>query len=290
MRPGQILTRLSRWLARRLAGLAGRLETFAGTPNNTARIDAAVLAALAERFPGAPEHWLRAVAAHLPSAAAISAAVPSLSARPPARVAPARPALGPAFGPSPVPVRPVPHPTSPPPRVRPTDRPVASTQGPRRDGLLLPRRWPRFDAALAFLRPVGSRSVKAANDAAPDAREARSPISRLPAPPERREPPAEFEQWGSRSERYVTEIPQWPGLPATDRPAPAFLTGADQPRRADFMPIGDQASGCCAERPIMPKNSRWPALPAAPGDAEPWSLSPDEALLRLEQMVGRWSA
>ena len=86
------------------------------------------------------------------------------------------------------------------------------------------------------------------------------------------------------------DLPQWPGLPATERPVPAFLTGSEQPRRVDFVPLGGQALERRANRAALPQFSPWPALPAAPGDAEPWTLSPDEALLRLEQMVGRWSA
>ena len=66
------MTTITRWLARHLHGLARRIEQWAGpkpAPQKPNKVNLAPhdpeLVALAERYPGAPEHWLREVAAHL---------------------------------------------------------------------------------------------------------------------------------------------------------------------------------------------------------------------------------
>ena len=63
----KLMLRLTRWLARQLHGLAAKIENLSG-PKRRAHIPVLrdpELVALAERYPGAPEHWLREIAAHL---------------------------------------------------------------------------------------------------------------------------------------------------------------------------------------------------------------------------------
>lgn len=61
MQAGGVLGRLAQLLAQWLRGLARRLDRAAGG----AAVPQPVLAALAERFPGAPEHWLADIARHM---------------------------------------------------------------------------------------------------------------------------------------------------------------------------------------------------------------------------------
>ena len=87
MRSGRFLTKVARWIARVLSGMANRIDR----PNVAPAVGMAgpdqALAALAKRFPGAPEHWLRALAARMPPPGAEAHHQPSeqLSARPPTR-------------------------------------------------------------------------------------------------------------------------------------------------------------------------------------------------------------
>lgn len=75
MRAGGVLGRLARLFATWLRGLARRLDRAAGG----AQMPPAVLAALAERFPGAPEHWLADVARQMIAA---GEEMPSIDASP----------------------------------------------------------------------------------------------------------------------------------------------------------------------------------------------------------------
>ncbi len=70
MQPRQLLLSITRWLAWQLRAMAARIESWsvlprAGGHHRPAPAIDPELAALAERYPGAPEHWLREIAAHL---------------------------------------------------------------------------------------------------------------------------------------------------------------------------------------------------------------------------------
>lgn len=155
MRSRRFLIRIARWFARVLSGIADRIDwTVINPAPGPARPDQA-LAALAERFPGAPEHWLRAVAARMPASSAPDRLqqLGHLPARPPARAVPARP--------DPVPVPTAPHPALPSHRVGPAQvlrRQVAARHNRAR--LLLPGLWRRLQVPFNLLARGQLRSPR----------------------------------------------------------------------------------------------------------------------------------
>lgn len=138
---GRFLVWIARWISRVLSGMAERVDRIGNRVlPERARPDR-TLAALAERFPSAPLHWLRAVAARMPVSDTTDHLqhIGRIPARPPARDAPVRP------GSNSVAALATQHPALPSHRVRPVRvlrKRAAIRRGRAR--LLLPGFWRRL--------------------------------------------------------------------------------------------------------------------------------------------------
>lgn len=282
-------------MARSLHELAARFERWSGAastpPPAAPPLPDPTMQALAERFPGAPEHWLRLVASRM-GQSAIGATVGT-----------ARPAEAPRAAPaSPAPTRF--------PRPAPTRRwPISFGFGRKSRGS---RDEPLTDPALVeggarvaegFEAPASSPAIGApVFPAADHSGQLGSQDFDTPWRKQRFTPEFPSAGKGSRTDSLhfasPTSSPPRAALSlsrdgfASEQHQPAFAgPPALPPSGADFAPIGGEwRSGYEVRQPGELRNI-WPTLPPsdhALPDAQP--LHADEEAIRLEQMVARWSA
>lgn len=295
MKAGRFMVRMSRWMARSLHELAARFERWSGAastpPPAAPPLPDSTMQALAERFPGAPEHWLRLVASRLgPSALSATVGTPRAAEGP--RMPQASPA--PTRFPRPAPAR---------------RWPIAFGFGRK------PRGGRQETQAGPDFVPVETRELPGFDAAAS------APASSNPAFPGFSDPDSNggpgFEPaW--RRQRFTPEFPSAErgprsdalrfAAPATSTPRaplalprdatvhdqspPAFAGPPALPATGSaFAPIGGEwRSGYEVRQPGELRNI-WPELPPSDHsvpDAQP--LHADEEAIRLEQMVARWSA
>jgi hypothetical protein len=249
-----------------LHSAAGALDAWAAPPADTAFDQA--MAALAERYPGAPEHWLAYIAERAPHLAQADESAPLARSetpepRPMAEetwtrraklalngvTAHRKPSI--TFGwPHPKDARPSPALSLS--VERAPRRPVlkfAATRPERRSGLRLPairrRAAPRLELEARRPQPA---AAPLALDQASHMRDA-----------------APFAPWGSRVMRRARPPPPWIDAPKPTESAPA----------AWLDPPADQ----------------WPSLPPVVEEAlEEPAATPDAARFRAEQDEGAWSA
>lgn len=320
MQDGGVLDRLAQWLARWLRGLALRLESVAGGP----AVPQPLLAALAERFPGAPEHWLADIARHMIEGdeplPGMTSAVPQTAEAPP------------AHSPRPVAAKPVETARRPRPALRligsdSKRRPLAeqpeSTHHKRPAGLRWigspPKtgptvKWPELPASARHQArfETGMQHSAAPSPSVPiEFREAERIANLFPAPgrcpPDLPELPivhrfvdhsVVFSRDGSRQHQNA-EFPASPppggiepaaGLdgPVSVRIPVEFAPLRPAQRVSLAFPQGRQhrGGGAWSDTP-----GDWPALPTHEQQIEdaPSPSSPINDIVR-EQMSGRWSA
>lgn len=296
-------------MARSLHELAARIERWSGAASTPPPVAPPLpdpsLQALAERFPGAPEHWLRLVASRM-GMGAIGAVTGA--SNPPAQPRRANPPM------------------------RPRESFPAAEQQRRRSlpfGFGRPKRGqadPNRAAATPPDRPATPFVQGEAEPRAPDrfADPSSPPVSYGPTfaanhRDQRFEP--EFPSAGRVTLQAPTEpdhtaarersgaIIRFPEIapprardsasllttePSTAPRFPAFADGKPQPgpsgERA-FAPIGGALRSGYEVRQPGELHNIWPELPPSDltiPDAQP--MLPDEEAIRLEQMVARWSA
>jgi hypothetical protein len=296
MRVGRFIVRISRWMARSLHGLAARIERWSGaasTPPPVAPpLHDPALHVLAERFPNAPEHWLRMVASRIGigGASTVHATRPALQSRPSA------PRMAPRF------------PEGQPGRHRNSlDLPAPPSGNPRDTGVAGQRPNATASAPTGQASPPVSASSPASrnpNRFAYGQRGSRpAPVFIERASPERPEPSSATEAGTRNDGHQMVRFPD-PSVQRTQAdpiaasgpsPFPAYSNEPARQRHGDsncrFAPLGGEwRSGYEARQPGELTNI-WPELPPfepAIPDAQP--LLPDEDAIRLEQMVARWSA
>ncbi len=328
MAGSRFMGRITRWLARRLHGLAARFDRLGGTGNSAplpAPPDPELLA-LAARYPGAPEHWLQAIAAHLgPTLAGqISASAdesPRRSARPqlhwPAALSQTPPvrAAHPGGGDASR-------------AVHRTRLAVPARSSPRRGGL--PATTPPIGSTTDHGSPGRDRSAPGpigriaqrlfmrSPGPSPDSRGA-SVVPQTPVAPRGAEHfPAAIQPERSVDTAWLGGEPlaqadpisfaplqadpaasgpsastgPWLELPASTRGSPsAFEPAMPAHPRQRFTPIGREPELVRFETFSGSPGLPWPALPPSDlgtADAEP--TPPEDARFRHEQMVSQWNA
>lgn len=284
-------------MARSLHELAARIERWSGAastpPPAAPPLPDPTMQALAERFPGAPEHWLRMVASRMglgPIETAGSANNPAAQSR---RMDTAQPRS--LFPQQPLMRRPAQGPDFPAPQLAgaeaprfpaPVDLGSAEAATLRLIGAnqSAPLEHARFAAPLrtdrsepSFPRDDSSRSHVQGQIESVDSTSDPAPAPRFPddAP---------------RHSRFSPRFAQAETTPAARFPELAAAL-ADPADRQDFTALGGEWEEGYEIRQPAELRSIWPALPvsdSAVPDALP--LPPDEELIRLEQMVARWSA
>ena len=189
MRNGRFLTKVARWIARVLSGMANRIDRPNVAPAAGMAGPDQALAALTIRFPGAPEHWLRVLAERMPPPDAVANHQLSeqIPARPPTRAVSARHDAIPKS----IASHPAPHSH----RVRPV-RLWRKQSSARRSSerLLLPGLWRRMQVQFNLLAhgqmpsPRPSAPLIGSADVAPAVRATSiiPPNSAEPSPPEQR--------------------------------------------------------------------------------------------------------
>jgi hypothetical protein len=310
MRMPGLLARLVRLLARWLHGLAARLDQV-GRP----AFAPATLDALAQRFPGAPEHWLRAIAEHVDAfepVAADAADVPEAAPQEEAAATPAaiqRARTTPSRRPRPE------LSLSQLPRERPADRqPFRSSRPHRRPALRWltavaatpPQEWEipashQRSEAPAIRRTAATRAPRrwtsligrllGSHPVRPTAPMSELPQSHLPelsavAPPAgagrifalmASGPRRRNPFVNSAHEAAASPVPEWPESRSLLRPIDLHRAAADNAvRPIDNWAVA--AEGC------------WPALPGAEqtiADATPGNRPLHD--FNREQMAGLWS-
>jgi hypothetical protein len=323
MAGGRFMQRITRWMARRLHGLAARFERLGGA-GGTAPMPAPrdpELLALAERYPGAPEHWLRLIAAHVGPAGAAAQALPPVSQ------SPRRPARNEMHWPQSL---------SPTPPVRAAQSAGGNaSRAAHRPRLAVPAQSssPRRGELPAFSGPAGALAGHGQPGAAP------GPIGRIaqrlfsrPGPAGRTDswwaretrqdrPSAVAEPQGMAPLPLPTHTPVWLGenspappsfdsfdpqphaaapaatgpwleLPAAPQPSQHALDPAITPRGSPpFTPIGREPEVMRFDTFSGSPRHPWPVLPPSElgaADAEP--TPPDDVRFRHEQMVSQWNA
>jgi len=282
-------------MARSLHELAARIERWSGAastpPPAAPPLPDPTMQALSERFPGAPEHWLRLVASRM-GQSAIGAAVGSARTAETTRAAPTPPAPGRV--PRPAPPRPWPIPLGFGRKPRgPPGQPPAAARSP-------PRRTPQVHGfeAPAPGPAIGTPAFPAADhpghfggqDFDPPRRKQRFAPEFPSAGKGSRVDTLQFAAPVSSSPRAALALPR-DGL-GQEQAQPAFAgPPALPPSGSEFAPIGGEwRSGYEVRQPGERRNI-WPTPPPsdhALPDAQP--LHADEEASRLEQMVARWSA
>lgn len=294
MKAGRFIVRISRWMARSLHELAARIERWSGAastpPPAAPPLPDPAMQALAERFPGAPEHWLRLVAGRMGIGAASAA---TGSSRPPQARRLSVPQDSIAF-PSPA-------------------------GAPRSNRLLgsgkdrnLRSAWARFidrtpDRRAPADWPEPERLERPPAESAPPVSGAAhvEPIGFAPNRSEQRPDPefpvgapehalaqVHFPDFAANRTRPVqsrpalglARSPAFPGIPETTPDKPPSDAGG-------FAPLGGEWRSGYEVRQPGELHNIWPELPPRDlviPDAQP--LLPDEEAIRLEQMVARWSA
>jgi len=263
------------------------------------------MAALRQRYPGAPDHWLKLIAQR----ATIRAAAPPEPDEPPRAYAnePQFPVTDPAHADGPA-VAPQRRPTA---RLRPVffrgfdrrARPAIAAVAigaSERDAAPLPTADRRSDRPSIVFAP----------------RRLRNPLARL-FRLDRREPHLDLLHFETPDERraadpLLPENREWIGReahpifpdPAVHAPArPAWAEPAEPPphptvdlrwpvlMRASAEPSWPDQPGRHRPDPrFAGTDPRWPDLPAIPDDPAPLLSARDEAALRAEQVGGTWSA
>ena len=327
----RFMARITRWMARRLHGLAARFERLGGVTGPAAPPaprDPEMLA-LAERYPGAPEHWLRLIADHVGVAgSAVQAAEPI--SQPPRR-APRNQVHWPQSLPSTPP-------QTPPVRAAHSAGGNASRTA-HRPRLAVPAHLssPRRGELPAYTGWAGARHSLGEPSAAP------GPIGRLaqrlftqPGPVNRQElwwagttddpirqdranpaeaphriaslarpthtpawlgedspaPPTLNNVDPQTQAAVPTAISPWPELPAASQPPQPAVDPAITPRGSQpFTPIGREPEVMRFDTFADSPRHPWPALPPSElGAADAQPTPPDDTRFRREQMVSQWNA
>lgn len=314
-------------LARLLVRIARRLDGAAGTAPAPAAAEPPHLAALRQRYPEAPPHWLEAVARR--SIAPEPAAPPALG---PEHEPEAPPVAASEHRETPPPELPVqreaapaaiPQPAMPPPAV--SARNVSVYAAPRKAG----RPAVRFPAPKASRRQAASAARPTARPSRPAIaiRPARpgprcgNPLFASPLPEPRREDRAPVFP-ARRPRAAVVDPPPPPARPQTtakplvfpipDAPIPTEATALPEAMLQEAPPtrsepgFPDSRPQASRDEPAWPavrveeasrpfprfgeRREEWPALPPLPDeDPAPSHVGPDEAL-RAEHEAGTWSA
>jgi len=232
--PG-LLQRFLQALAALARGVAQALDRAAGYPRPAG--GAAALDALAERFPGAPEHWLRVIAERAPQLAEADldeAAVELPPIRPPRRLRLAWPGR----------------------RAR-APRPLAFAADPGRH-LAADESWPDLEAAVParpeFGRARRAPPTPAVPPPAPSAKAARPQLRLVASRPEPRRPAASAHSDESRSARPLRDLATEP--PARPRPTLTFAPRA-APRAA---PLAAPTPTLAPSPPKPAPEPAWPSL------------------------------